>query len=100
MSPAFFVPPDCQTNGEFGSDIKKKILSIREWSCILQGNMATSGSVTPFPPASPPCVSFLSRRGRNKNILAEIEASYFFSFSNRVHHSVSHTKYKIAWDGK
>ena len=30
-------------------------------------------------------------------MLSEIEASFFFSFPNRVYHLINHTKYKRAW---
>lgn len=54
----------------------KKPSVLGKSSCIPNGNMATSGSLSFFPPANPLCVSALSRRGRNKNILTETEASF------------------------
>jgi hypothetical protein len=69
MSHAFFHATWLQNkHKEFGSD-RNKPLVLGKWSHIPQENMATSGSFIVLPPANTLCVSVLSRKGKNKNIL-------------------------------
>lgn len=71
---------------EFGSHMKKPLV-LGKCSCIPNGNMATSGSVTFLPPANPLQVSALSRRGRNKNIFKRSGSQFSSPVTGRTTHS-------------